>query len=807
MKRLYRLTLLWLLFAITLMPTGFAQRLINSVDSTTYQFLSTRTQPSGIVLADFNNDAFPDMAIISIRENLISVRYNDRAGRLGAPTDFPVGANPQSVAAADLNNDGRTDLITSNQNGTTSVLINSVNGFLGVSGTYASTQGDSRLVVTDVDGDGWLDIVTGGGWGEYRILTNNGNGTFTSGQAVTMPDGVWGIAAADVDGDTRPDLVILSNLQANVRVLRNMGNSTFTQIGKYTTSSGPFCIGLGDLNADGRPDLVVGIGSQTNELIMLPNTGNGQFGPSRRIGSVELPFNLIIKDISGDGLPDLVVSSYSQTYVSVWLGKGNGTFGSINRYHTGAGPAWLAIADLNGDGLPDAGVINRNNSTATVLLNRGQGRFGSASITSGEAFPSLLADTDRDGYADLVGLILDTTATSSIFDNALYVYHNQRNGTFAPPRYQSLGIQTYALTKGDLNNDGWVDLVSTNYNGNTIAVLLNNQQGLFLPPVKYSTGPGASQPRASELADVNADGFLDIITYNSGSNATSIAVFINRGDGTFDVAVQYAMEYLTVSDFTVADFNGDDRPDFAVLLYRSFPERQTFIRLYLNTGNGSFESIPNQLLSKEAGTLISYDMNADGHMDLLLGVYSDPGTSFMQNNGNGTFTGLQTLFSGDYGRMFTHDVNDDGLADLFVLQTNYPLENGKTDVSVRLNTGMGSFSAPFRLPLGFFESLSTGDVNGDGRPDVLTGATNGMYIWYNLTLPALWGITTAQPGPWNMPQTWSTNRLPIATDHVLIRHPVQLPPAYTGQATRIGFDTNGRLQYSPNAKLRLQKYP
>jgi hypothetical protein len=564
----YRFLLAGFFLSDTLLSVCVAQRFINSSDSTNYQLYTTRLQPKGVVLTDLNNDAFPDMAIVSIRESLISIRYNDQSGKFGPATDYPVGESPQSIAAADMNNDGRTDLVSSNQNGTTSVLLNSANGLTGVSGTYASTQGDSRLVLTDVNTDGWLDIVTGGGWGEYRILTNNGDGSFSSGKPISMPDGVWAITAADFDGDTKPDLAIVSYTQANIRVLRNIGNNTFTQIGIYATAPGPLSIQAGDLNADGRPDLVVGIGSQTNEVITRLNIGNGQFGASTRIGSVAAPRSLALTDISGDGHLDLLASNSDKTYVSVWLGQGNGTFGNLTQYQTGAGPAWFAIADVTNDGPPDLAVVNGDNSTATVLVNRGQGRFSSARITPGEARPSLLADTDRDGYADLIGLTRDTTApASSLNINALQVYHNRHDGTFDLPSYQSLGIETYALAKGDLNQDGWVDLLSTNYNGNSISVLLNNQQGLFLPPVPYSTGQGASQPRASKLVDVNNDGFPDVITQNNGSTTTSMAVFLNRGNGTFEAAVQYTVGYFTIQDFTVSDFNNDDRPDIVVLLF------------------------------------------------------------------------------------------------------------------------------------------------------------------------------------------------------------------------------------------------
>ncbi|WP_020599873.1 FG-GAP repeat domain-containing protein [Spirosoma panaciterrae] len=779
---------------------GFAQHFINSIDSTTYQFFQTGRDPQGIILANLNNDIFPDLAISSRVDNSLSIRYNDQTGQFKSEITFSINGNPQSLAAADVNNDGRVDLITSNQNGTTSILLNTANGIIGISGNYPSTAGDASLAVADFNGDGWLDLVTAGGWGEYRILTNNRDGTFSSGQAVSMPEPVRSITVADFDGDSRPDLALVSGINNSIRLLRNLGNSTFTQFSQLQLSSVPFTIQAGDINLDGTPDLIVTSWS-ANQLIVLINTGQGQFKAPSTIGSVGLNLNIAIKDVSGDGVPDLLTPDAVHTYILVWRGRGDGTFERSIQYQVGAGPSRLAVEDINHDGWPDLAILNRDNSTATILLNRNQGLFGSANIIPAGANTSTLTDLDNDGYADLIGLTGDTT---SVHGNALYIYRNQRDGTFAKPIYQAIGVQSNALTTGDVNNDGWNDLVSTNYNNNSISVMLNNRIGLFSSPVHYKTGPNCTEPVTSILADMNNDTYLDIVTRTNCSPA-SIALFINNRDGTFAEPVQYSQNYDSISDYIVSDINGDQKQDIAVLIFRSYPSRYSFIRFYLNAGDGTLSTPTDFTLSEEASSLVSLDFDADGRLDFLVGTY--PGAKFLRNLGNGSFDSLKPILSGLMSVEAICDLNNDGLMDLLTLSTYYPTDNSKNVISIWFNTGNKGFSGPFELPIGYFESLAIGDVNHDGRPDILTGATNGMYLWYNWSQLLSWGITTIQPGLWNSPQTWSLNRLPVATDHVLIRHLIQLPTGYSANASRVGFDQSGQLHYNPNAQLHLQGYP
>lgn len=469
----------------------------------------------------------------------------------------------------------------------------------------------------------------------------------------------------------------------------------------------------------------------------------------------------------------------------------------------------IAVSDLNADLKPDLAVVNRDVGMVTVLLNRGQEQFGSGSIIpDGVNNVSTLADIDNDGYADLIGLTNDSTTT---YGKALYIYRNLRNGRFAPPVYQSLQVEVSAISSADLNNDGWTDLVTTNVNKNSISVILNNQRGLFNPPVHYTPALNISQAHSAILIDINQDGYTDIITLNSGGLSSSgFTVFINQRNGKFVPSGLYSVNYGHLQDYDVADMNGDGLPDIS-LLYYAYPFNAPsffFTRLYSNQGNGIISAPTDYTLANGASTLKCIDLDADGRMDWLISAYS-LGTHLIRNLGNGAFDLLGSQVIAEPGNLLTvNDMNDDSLPDLYIFSYGSTNQyDGRRTVTLWMNTGAGGFTKAFAFPLGFFNALATGDLNRDGRPDVLTGAIYGMYLWYNQLPSARWGIRSAKAGSWNEPQTWLQSRVPIATDHVLIRHDVQLPAAQLSKATRIGLEVTGRLHYGPNARLRIVKKP
>jgi hypothetical protein len=116
----------------------------------------------------------------------------------------------------------------------------------------------------------------------------------------------------------------------------------------------------------------------------------------------------------------------------------------------------------------------------------------------------------------------------------------------------------------DLNGDGFPDLVTANYSGNTVSVLLGNGDGSFKPQVTYSTGP-SSVPAAVAVADFNADGVPDLVTADEGSN--KVSVLLGKGDGSFQQRIDYATNGSGPRDVAVADFNRDGFADVVTADY------------------------------------------------------------------------------------------------------------------------------------------------------------------------------------------------------------------------------------------------
>ena len=203
------------------------------------------------------------------------------AGTLGLPgVPSPlVGSAPFSVAAGDLNGDGRTDLVTANS-GTNdvSVLFGQGNGTFAPAVSYAAGTNPVSIAIADLNGDGRLDLaVTNSVSNDVSVLLNQGNGTFAP--AVNHGAGAnpHSIAVADLDGDGKLDLVVVNQSNSTVGALFNQGNGTFSAPVAYSVGSTPQSVSAADLNGDGKPNLAI---TNINSDSALLNQGNGTFAPA-----------------------------------------------------------------------------------------------------------------------------------------------------------------------------------------------------------------------------------------------------------------------------------------------------------------------------------------------------------------------------------------------------------------------------------------------------------------------------------------------------------------------------------------------
>jgi Bacterial Ig-like domain (group 3)/FG-GAP-like repeat len=426
------------------------------------------------------------------------------------------------------------------------------------------------------------------------------------------------VATADVNGDGMPDLIVLGGCADGsggcVGVLLGNGDGTF-QAGVAYQSGGsdPASVGVADINGDGKSDLVVAnactSSSNCNDGTVGLLVGNGDGSFQTAVASSLLgqsADSVTVADVNGDGKLDLIVGTQctggvpgcSSGTIAILLGNGDGTFGTVVTYSTGGsylggswvvGPSSVAVVDVNGDGNADV-VVASKCETSPVC--------------------------NPVGYSGAVSVLLGNGDGS--FQAAVVYSSGAENAT--------------SVVAGDLNDDGKIDLVVSNFCSNVtvdycyqdgvVGVLLNKGDGTFQNVVTYDFG---GHPVSSvTLADVNADGKPDVVAVGTCAegppfcnNGTGIAaVMLGNGDGTLNGSVLYDSGGNAPSSVLASDVNRDGSPDLVVASCGSdancLAEGTVGVLLNTNTGTASSTTLTPLSASKVSfGTNITFTANVE----------------------------------------------------------------------------------------------------------------------------------------------------------------------------------------------------
>ncbi|HLL72348.1 MAG TPA: FG-GAP-like repeat-containing protein, partial [Pyrinomonadaceae bacterium] len=325
----------------------------------------------------------------------------------------------------------------------------------------------------------------------------------------------------------------------------------------------------------------------------------------------------------------------------------------------------------------------------------------------------VLGDFDEDGKLDV--------ATSNNVNASVSILRGNGDGTFQTPVNYPTGAQPKAIAVGDFNKDGNLDLIIadlTPVNSNqSFSVLLGNGDGTFRTRVSSEEG---SRVTETAVGDFNGDGFSDLMAVYSDSSI--VAVRIGRGDGTFHAPSNYSVG-RPPRDLVVRDFNRDGKADVAVPLENSDPNA-TAVAVLLGNGNGTLQSpVRYSAATDFIAQITAGDYNGDGIVDLAAtSSFSGGRISILLGNGDGTFQPRKDASSSGSNRLLSADLDFDGRLDVVTLQGS-----GTGLLGILGGNGDGTMRPVrnYSINPGATEAVA-GDLNGDGKPDLIIADRNNF---------------------------------------------------------------------------------
>ncbi|MBI3845338.1 MAG: VCBS repeat-containing protein, partial [Planctomycetes bacterium] len=527
----------------------------------------TAASPVAVAIADLDGDSNLDFATANNATNTVSVAFNDGTGVFTFGPDLAVGNSPSAILATDLTGDGHVDIAVCNQaDGTVSVLLGVGGGAFAAAQTFSCWTGSgsarpAAIAGADVDGDGRMDlVVANSGTDSAVVLLGDGAGNF--GAPLVHPVGQKPVAivAANLAGpDARPDIVTVNEDSSTFSLLLNHGG-TPTSAPRTSAGTDPIDSVTADFDRDGDADLaVLDAGSGLVRLFLGQGTGTFAIGATLTVGSGATA--IAMGDLDQDGIVDLAVTRGAADQVVAFIGDGFGGFSPGRSSSVGFQPASIAIGRFDGDAFPDVALGNLGDGTVSIVRNDGTGRFaGELRIDPGITPESIVAgDFDEDSRLDVAAV--GATPSNA---GALVIVRGDGFGGFFDAPFFGVAEHLRSVTVGDLDGDGHLDVVASGVDENgTLDPFADVFLGEGTANFVISGLRVGNDPRSARLADVDADGRLDLVLANRGS--AGVSVLLGDGTGGFTRGMfNFATGFRPVS-ISIADFDRSGSPDLAVV--------------------------------------------------------------------------------------------------------------------------------------------------------------------------------------------------------------------------------------------------
>ena len=287
--------------------------------------------------------------------------------------------------------------------------------------------------------------------------------------------------------------------------------------------------------------------------------------------------------------------------------------------------------------------------------------------------------------------------------------------------------RSVAIASAYLDSDNNLDVVTGDY-AQTVTVLLGNGDGTFKPKVNY---PGCPSGVALKilLADFNRDGNTDVALGCSDGTNGSLTILLGNGDGTFQTPTSFTAG--DVAGIAIGDFNGDGILDFAVSNHQ-----QQNVMYFAGNGDGTFASGVVVLSPPaELHDVVVGDYNSDGKQDLVYAINTAQTSSPLSDlfiatgNGDGTFN-TPVLIASTIGEFLTTgDLNGDNIPDVVSTTITGTPPNVGSSLFVLIGKGDGTFNTPVIYTSDIPSDPHITDVNDDGKPDIIAGGSFGALVY------------------------------------------------------------------------------